>query len=267
MIKGLNLISNGKSKTYGLIGKTLKHSYSSKYFSEKFKKENISNSKYLHFELEDISELPFLINEHPELVGLNVTIPYKKTIIPLLDEIDRSSLFIGAVNTVKITRKNNKAFLSGYNTDAYGFEQTFLPCLKPHDDHVLLLGTGGASKAVAYVLRKNGIAYKEVTRSPYKSNQINYNMINERVIRRFSVIINTTPVGMYPNINEIVQIPYEYLDERNLLYDLIYNPDETQFLKLGKAEGARTVNGIKMFELQAERSWKIWNKKKLNLSF
>ena len=266
MIKRLNLLTNGKSKTYGLIGKTLKHSYSSKYFSEKFETENIPKAKYLHFELDDIAELPVLINEHPELVGLNVTIPYKKAIIPLLDEIDRSSLFIGAVNTVKIIRKNEKVFLSGYNTDAYGFEQTFMPCLKPHHDHVLLLGTGGASRAVAYVLRKNGIAYKEVTRSPYKSNQINYNMINEATIRRFNVIINTTPVGMYPNIDELVQIPYEYLDERNLLYDLVYNPGETQFLKEGKAKGATTVNGMKMFELQAEHSWKIWNKK-LNLSF
>jgi shikimate dehydrogenase len=266
MIKGLNLLTNGKSKTYGLIGKTLKHSYSSKHFSEKFKTENIHNSKYLHFELDDIAELPLLFKEHPELVGLNVTIPYKKAIIPFLDEIDRSSLFIGAVNTVKVIRKDDQVFLSGYNTDAFGFEETFIPLLKPHNDHVLVLGTGGASRAVAYVLRKNGIAYKEVTRSPYKSNQINYNMINEATVRRFNVIINTTPVGMYPKIDDLVQFPYEYLNEQNLLYDLVYNPTETLFLKEGKAKGATTMNGIKMFELQAERSWKIWNKK-IKLSF
>ncbi|MBU3927371.1 MAG: shikimate dehydrogenase [Bacteroidetes bacterium] len=263
MIKSLNLFANGKSKTYGLIGKTLKHSYSSKYFDQKFKTEKISNSKYLHFEIEDLKEFPKLFDVHPDLVGINVTIPYKKTIIHYLDEIDRSSRFIGAVNTIKVSRKHNKAFLSGYNTDAYGFEKTLLPSLKSHHQKALVLGTGGASKAVVYVLRKNGISYIEVTRFPYKSNQIGYNVISEEIIREYNIIINTTPVGMYPDVNDLVDIPYEYLNENNLLYDLVYNPEETQFLKVGKSKGATIINGIGMFELQAERSWKIWNKKSI----
>ncbi|PKP35102.1 MAG: shikimate dehydrogenase [Bacteroidetes bacterium HGW-Bacteroidetes-17] len=263
MIKSLNLFANGKSKTYGLIGKTLKHSYSGKYFEHKFKIENIGNSKYLHFEIDDLKEFPKLIEAHPDLVGLNITIPYKKTIIHYLDEIDRSSRFIGAVNTIKISRKNNKPFLSGYNTDAHGFEKTLFPVLKPHHHKALVLGTGGASRAVVYILRKNGISYLEVTRFPYKSNQIGYDMISEEIIREYNLIINTTPVGMYPNVEDLVNIPYDYLDQNNLLYDLVYNPEETQFLKAAKSKGAATINGSGMFELQAERSWKIWNRKSI----
>ena len=260
MINGLKLFTNGQTKTYGLIGKTLKHSFSSKYFEQKFRNENITNSKYLHFELKDLKEFPKILKDYPDLVGLNVTIPYKKRIIHYLDEIDRSSMFIGAINTIKVIRKKGKIFLSGYNTDAYGFEQTFLPLLKAHHHKALILGTGGASRAVVYVLRKNGIAYKEVTRNPFKSNQIDYSMINEDIIQRYNIIINTTPVGMYPHIEELIDIPYEFIDHHNLLYDLVYNPEETRFLKEGKLRGAATINGIKMFELQAEQSWKIWNK-------
>ncbi len=263
MTKRLNLFKNGKSKTYGLIGKTLNHSYSSKHFADKFKTENINNCKYLHFELEDLKEFPNILNEHPDLVGLNVTIPYKKSIIKYLDEIDRSSRFIGAVNTIKVSQKKNKIYLSGYNTDAFGFEETFLSHLKKHHERALVLGTGGASRAVVYVLRKNGIAYKEVTRNPYKSNQIHYSDITKELIQRYNIIINTTPVGMYPKIEELVDIPYPFLDQNNLLYDLVYNPEETMFLKEGKARGAITVNGMEMFKLQAERSWKIWNKKSI----
>lgn len=263
MTKGFKLFTNGESKTYGLIGKTLKHSFSSKYFAKKFKTEKISNCKYLHFELEDLKEFPSVLEEYPDLIGLNVTIPYKKNIIKYLDEIDRSSRFIGAVNTIKITRKKDKISLSGFNTDAYGFEKTFLPHLKEYHDHALVLGTGGASKAVVYVLRKNGITYKEVTRNPYKSNQIPYSFITKEILSRYKIIINTTPVGMYPNVNDAIDIPYHHLNEKNLLYDLVYNPEETQFLKEGKKQGATTVNGLKMFELQAERSWKIWNKKSI----
>ncbi len=263
MTKVLDFFKNGENKTYGLIGKTLKHSFSSKHFELKFKTENISNSKYLHFELEYIKDFPSILKKHPDLVGLNVTIPYKKSIIKYLDEIDRSSRFIGAVNTIKITRKKGKVILSGFNTDAYGFEKTFLPHLKPHHERALVLGTGGASRAVVYVLRKNGIVYKDVTRNPYKSNQISYPSVSEDILNRYKIVINTTPVGMYPDIEDAVNIPYQFLTEENLLYDLVYNPEETQFLKNGKAQGATTINGLKMFELQAERSWKIWNKKSI----
>ncbi len=266
MIKAFNLFTNGKTKTYGLIGQSLTHSYSSTYFENKFKNENIINSKYLHFELDEIEDIKNILKKHPDLVGLNVTIPFKKTIIHQLDEIDRNSLFIGAVNTIKVLRKKDKIFLSGYNTDAFGFEKTLLPLLKPHHKKSLVLGTGGASKAVVYILRKNGIAYKEVTRSPYKTNQLEYQMVSEQIIRNYNIIINTTPVGMYPDVNELVNLPYEYVDENNLLYDLVYNPEETGFMKEGKARGAVTFNGIKMFELLAEQSWKIWNKK-INLPF
>ncbi len=266
MIKGLKLFANGRNKTYGLIGRSLTHSFSSKYFEQKFKAENISNTRYLHFEIKDVKEIHRLLKENPDVIGLNVTIPYKKTVIHYLDEIDKYSMFIGAVNTIKVIRKDDTIFLSGYNTDAYGFEKTLLPILQPHHTRALVLGTGGASKAVVYVLRKNGIAYKEVTRSPYKSNQLEYGMISESIIRKYNIIINTTPVGMYPNIDELVNIPYEFINQNNLLYDLIYNPEETRFIKEGKARGAITMNGTRMFELQAERSWKIWNKK-FNLPF
>lgn len=266
MINSLRLFANGRIKTYGLIGKTLTHSFSSKYFEQKFKQENIVNTRYLHFELNEVKDIHDLIKKHPDLVGLNVTIPYKKSIIHHLDEIDKYSMFIGAINTIKILRKKDKVFLSGYNTDAYGFEKTLFPILQPHHQRALVLGTGGASKAVVYVLRKNGIAYKEVTRSPYKSNQLEYGMISENILRKYNIVINTTPVGMYPDVKALVNIPYEFINENNLLYDLVYNPEETQFIKEGKARGAITMNGLKMFELQAEQSWKIWNKK-LNLPF
>ncbi|MCP4551648.1 MAG: shikimate dehydrogenase [Bacteroidetes bacterium] len=247
-------------KTYGLIGKTLTHSFSNEYFKNKFKNENRNNLAYLNFELNDIDEFPKILENHPELSGLNVTVPYKQSIINYLDETDRDSRFIGAVNTIKIKRRNNKPFLTGYNTDTFGFEKTLLPLLQNHNKKALVLGSGGASKAIKFVLTRNGIPFLEVTRNQYKLRQIRYDMINEVLLKAYNIIINATPVGMFPDVNEVVNIPYEFINQNHLLYDLVYNPEETQFLKLGREKGAVTINGLKMLHLQAEQSWKIWNK-------
>lgn len=247
-------------KTYGLIGKSLTHSFSRDYFKKKFKEENHQNLVYLNFELDDIDEFPKILENHPELSGLNVTLPYKQSIINHLDEIDKNSRFIGAVNTIKISNKNNKLFLTGYNTDTFGFENTLIPLLRKSHKKALVLGTGGVSKAITFVLIKNGIPFLEVTRNPYKSRQIKYDMIDEPLLNAYNIIINATPVGMFPNINEVVDIPYEFINHNHLLYDLVYNPEETQFLKQGKERGALTSNSLKMLYLQAEQSWKIWNK-------
>ena len=245
-------------KVYGLIGYPLSHSFSKNYFTEKFEKENIPDCEYNLYPIEDINELAQLIKNTPSLLGLNVTIPYKESIIPFLDTLDETAKKVGAVNCIKI--KDQK--LIGYNTDVFGFKQSIKPFLESHHERALILGTGGASKAVHYVLKEIGIDCYFVTRNKQQTTNTHffeYKELNEYIINSFKLIINTSPVGMYPNINEAPEIPYQFITPSHLLYDLIYNPAETAFLKHGKQQGASTLNGLSMLHQQAEEAWKIWN--------
>lgn len=241
-------------KQFGLIGYPLSHSFSKGYFSEKFQKESIFDCQYDIFPLEKIEDFVELCAQHKNIVGLNVTIPYKEKIIPFLDELDDEAKAIGAVNTIKFT--NGK--MIGYNTDCFGFEMSLKPLLKAHHSSALILGTGGASKAVEYVLKKLGISFQYVSRTK-SSTSISYNDLNSFIIQHSTLIINSTPIGMYPNVDIAPNIPYDAITNQHLLYDLIYNPAETQFLTEGKIRGAQTKNGLEMLYLQAERSWEIWN--------
>jgi shikimate dehydrogenase len=239
---------------FGLIGYPLSHSFSKGYFSKKFQKENIVDCQYDVFPLERIEDFVELCEQHKNTVGLNVTIPYKEKIIPLLDELNKDAKEIGAVNTIKFT--NGKKI--GYNTDCFGFEMSLKPLLKEHHTSALILGTGGASKAVEYVLKKLGISFQYVSRTK-SEKAISYNDVNSFIIQHSTLIINSTPIGMYPNVDIAPNIPYDVITDQHLLYDLIYNPEETQFLTEGKIRGAQTKNGLEMLYLQAERSWEIWN--------
>lgn len=241
-------------KQYGLIGYPLSHSFSKGYFAEKFLKENILNCRYDIFPLETIQQFDALCKSHPNFVGLNVTIPYKEQVIPFLDALNEEAEAIGAVNTIKFV--NGKKI--GYNSDCYGFEMSLKPLLKIHHTHALILGTGGASKAVEYVLKKLGIKFQYVSRTK-SINTVSYEELDTFIIQHSTLIINTTPIGMYPKIDAAPAIPYDSINSAHLLYDLVYNPEETLFLKNGKSKGAQTKNGLEMLYLQAERSWQIWN--------
>ncbi len=318
---------------YGLIGNRLSHSFSEGYFAEKFRKEGIEDARYKNFPIKSIDELPGLINQNPQLSGLNVTIPYKEAVIPYLNEMDPDARAIGAVNTIRIERnqsaddafyhkndadlrktdhdikerngkktadmneknivdmdwkktiemngkkaidcdwksthdmKCNKTgpeqkdfFLTGHNTDLYGFETSLTPLLKPFHQNALVLGTGGASKAVIYALERMGVEYMLVSRNPSGKQVMAYEQINEEVMKNHQIIVNTSPLGMYPEVDKCPDLPYEYLSEYHILYDLIYNPAETLFLKKGKSKGSLIKNGLEMLELQAEKSWEIWNR-------
>jgi shikimate dehydrogenase len=236
-------------KTFGLIGKSLSHSFSSSYFNEKFFKEKITNTKYLNFELSDISEFPQLIKKQ-NLSGINITIPYKESIIPFLDELSENAKRIGSVNTVQIS--NGK--LIGHNTDIIGFKQSITPLLAGRNT-ALILGDGGAAKAVKFVFNQLNISHKTINRN----SSFDYSDITRELIGYNTIIINTTPIGMMPKIKNYPQIPYELLTEEHLLFDLIYNPKETLFLKYGRANKACTKNGLEMLQIQAETSWNIWN--------
>ncbi len=241
-------------KQYGLIGYPLSHSFSKGYFSEKFSKEKITDSNYEIYPIETIQYFEALCQSHPNFIGLNVTIPYKEQVIPFLDALDEEAKSIGAVNTIKF--ENGKKI--GYNSDCYGFERSIKPFLQTHHKEALILGTGGASKAVEYVLKKLGIQFQYVSRAK-SERAISYNDLNEEIIQKSTIIINTSPVGMYPNVTAAPPIPYEFIGEKHVLYDLVYNPEETLFLKNGKTKGAQVKNGLEMLYLQAERSWEIWN--------
>lgn len=243
-------------KIYGLVGYPLGHSFSQKYFSEKFLAENITDCQYQNFELKDLDkEIPRL-KILSNLYGLNVTIPYKTQIISYLDELTEESREMNACNCIKIS--NGKWI--GYNTDVTGFEKSFLPHLKSYHKKALILGTGGASKAVAFVLKKLGIEFLMVTRNNEKSSsEINYDDISEKVLADFNIVINTTPVGMYPNADAYPMLPYEYITDQFYFFDLIYNPAKTLFLSKAEEKGAVIENGEKMLIIQAEESWKIWS--------
>ena len=244
-------------KHYGLIGKSLKHSFSKKYFENKFSKEAINDCQYNLFELKNIEELNSLIKSNTTLIGVNVTIPYKESVIPFLDEIDDQAKEIGAVNTIKINPQTNKT--KGFNTDYLGFKNSLKPFLENIHERASILGTGGASKAVAYALRDLNINCLFVSRNPKSSEKISYNDVNEYVIKHHQIIINTTPLGTYPNVDTSPTLPYNQLTNNHLLYDLVYNPEETLFLKHGKEKGCITINGLQMLKIQAEKSWEIWN--------
>lgn len=245
---------NKHIKTYGLLGKKLSHSFSKKYFTEKFAVEKIENSLYENFELNDVGEFTKLIASNKNISGLNVTIPYKETIIPFLDSLTEDAQKIGAVNTIQFL--NGKTI--GHNTDVIGFEKSLLPLLKNHHQNALILGTGGAAKAVQFVLEKLNISFKYVSRKK-ANNQLIYTDLNEEIIEKHTLIINTTPLGMFPKIDELPQLPYQFISEKHLVYDLIYNPLESAFLKKAKAQGAVVKNGLEMLQLQAEESWNVWN--------
>ena len=243
---------------YGLIGKKLSHSFSAEFFNKKFAEEGISES-YRLFPLESISLLPALLEEQKDLKGLNVTIPYKEQVIPFLTSISPEAEKIGAVNVIKINREGNEIFLEGHNSDCIGFRDSLLPLLNPEIKKALVLGTGGASKAVEYVLNKLGIEVAFVSRNP-KPGNLNYHDLDKKIMEENLLIVNTTPLGMYPDIDSCPDIPYQYLTPRHVCYDLVYNPEVTEFLRRSALKGAKVKNGLEMLLLQALASWDIWQK-------
>lgn len=244
---------------YGLIGYPLGHSFSVGYFNEKFSNEHI-NAKYINFEIPSIEDFAEVIESNPELRGLNVTIPYKEQVIPYLDSLSPEANAIGTVNVIRITRKGDKTHLKGFNSDVIGFTRSIEPLLERHHKKALILGTGGASKAVDYGLRSLGIETKFVSRTK-RPGFFTYEEITPEIIKDYNIIVNCTPLGMYPNTDVCPTLPYEAMDSHNLLYDLLYNPDETLFMQKGKEHGAITKNGLEMLLLQAFASWEFWNGK------
>ncbi|RIA09109.1 shikimate dehydrogenase [Flavobacteriaceae bacterium MAR_2010_72] len=239
----------------GLLGKDISYSFSRTYFTSKFKNEHLPFN-YENFDIEDISEFPSVLKSNPNLVGLNVTIPYKEAIIPYLDAISDQVREIGAVNTITFSKDGK---LKGYNTDCYGFENSIKPYIKPHHKKALILGTGGASKAIAYTLKQLGIEFHHVSRAKNAKATFTYDDLTEAIIGTHTLIINCTPVGTHPKVNDCPDIPYDGITKAHLLYDLIYNPQQTKFLTCGEILGATTANGLEMLELQAEKAWQIWN--------
>ena len=245
-------------RQFGLIGFPLGHSFSKKYFSEKFQNENI-DARYDLYELSNISEFPNLRNSI-KLSGLNVTIPYKEQIIPLLDKLDDTATSIGAVNVIRFDYDNNgKATLTGFNTDAIGFENSLKPFLKPHHKKALILGTGGASKAILYTLQQLGIECSYVSRST-REGQLTYSDLNEEILNDNLLIVNATPLGTFPKTDACPDIPYQFLTDKHLLFDVVYNPAETLFMKKGRDAGATALNGEEMLIGQALAAWEIWNR-------
>lgn len=246
-------------KKYGLIGFPLGHSFSRNYFNNKFADEKI-DAEYVNFEIPSIQDFRCVIEENPNIYGLNVTIPYKQQVIPYLDELDADAEEIGAVNVIKFIREaGQKLKLVGYNSDVVGFMGSIKPLLKPYHRKALILGTGGASKAIVYGLRKLGISSVFVSRTK-KEGMLTYDELTPEIMQEFTVIINCTPVGMFPHTDACPALPYECLTGKHLLFDLIYNPEETLFMKKGAAQGAITKNGLEMLLLQAIGAWSIWNK-------
>jgi shikimate dehydrogenase len=245
-----------ENKIFGLLGKNISYSFSRGYFTEKFEKLNLKKHKYLNFDIQQIKDFPLIIGKENNLKGINVTIPYKEEIIPFLDKLDETAKKIGAVNTIKFTRRGN---LKGYNSDVVGFENSIKPLLQSHHKKALILGTGGASKAIAYALNKNNMKFKFVSRNPEGKNEISYSSLTQDILLNYTVIINCTPLGTFPATEKYPDIPYQFITEAHLLYDLIYNPEISTFLSKGKEKGAIIKNGFEMLQLQAEESWRIWN--------
>ena len=246
-----------KNKVFGLLGKDIEYSFSRGYFTEKFEKLDLQKYKYVNFDIQKIEDFTAVIKEGGDsLGGINVTIPYKEEVMKYLDKLDETAKAIGAVNTIKFTKRGN---LKGYNSDVVGFEKSIFPLIKKHHKRALILGTGGASKAIAYALKKNDIKFKFVSRKPEGKKEISYQDLTEEMMEKYQIIINSSPVGTSPNTERCPDIPYQFITANHLLYDLIYNPEVTTFLAKGKAQGATIKNGYEMLQLQAEESWRIWN--------
>ncbi len=243
-------------KLYGLVGKNIAYSFSKKYFTERFLKTKASDCVYDNFDISEIQEFRDVLKSNPTLKGLNVTIPYKEAVIPYLDSLSKKAVEIGAVNVIRFTKSGK---LKGYNSDAYGFKKALEPMLQEHHRKALILGTGGASKAVAFALKELGILHTFVSRQATE-NTIDYTKINAATFENYQIIINTTPIGTSPDVEEFPAIPYQFFTEKHIAFDLIYNPEETQFLKKAKQKGAVIKNGMAMLEFQAEKAWQIWNK-------
>ncbi|MGD1946562.1 MAG: shikimate dehydrogenase family protein [Croceivirga sp.] len=241
------------NRRFGLVGKNISYSFSKGYFTEKFKTLNLDNCSYENFDIEEIEKFSTVLKEQ-NIAGLNVTIPYKEAIIPFLDAMHGDARAIGAVNTITFTPEGT----IGHNTDAYGFRNSLDPILKEHHKNALILGTGGASKAIVFVLSELNIGYTYVSRNPLKG-QLRYSDLNNEILKTHSIIINCSPVGTHPNIHEKPSLPYHLISPKHLLFDLIYNPSETAFLAEGKKQGALVQNGLPMLQFQAEKAWEIWN--------
>lgn len=241
-------------RRYGLIGRTLTHSFSKNYFTHKFKELGTPDCVYDNFELKTIEEFPLLFDTHPDIKGLNVTIPYKEEVLPYLTSVNDVVKEINACNCIKVDGKN----LIGYNTDVIGFRASLEPKLKPHHKKALILGTGGAAKAIRYVLNQLGIEYALVSRRK-KMNEFGYEDVGDDILAEYHLIINTTPLGMYPNIDADPPIPYQFITPQHFLFDIIYNPAKTKFLCEGEKRGAQIANGYEMLIGQADESWRIWS--------
>lgn len=248
---------NKHMRRFGLIGKDISYSFSRNYFKNKFEAEDIKNTSYENFDLENINLFNTKLKQENNISGFNVTIPYKESVMPFLDKLNKKAEAIGAVNTIKITKKGKYV---GYNTDYYGFKKTLKPFIKKHHKKALILGTGGASKAIAYALKSLDIDYYFVSRKAGEHVKYTYNELTDAIINAHQIIINSTPLGTFPEIEMCPDIPYQAISKQHILFDLIYNPSETKFLRLGKQNNATSINGERMLELQAEKSWSIWNK-------
>jgi shikimate dehydrogenase len=244
---------------YGLIGYPLSHSFSKNFFTEKFSTEG-TEAEYNNYDINDIDLLPEIIDNNPDLKGLNVTIPYKEQVLHYLDKIDPAAAEISAVNTIRITKPGGIPFLEGFNTDIVGFRDSILPLLQKHHRKALILGSGGASKAVIKVFIDLGIDTITVSRNPQYKGEISYDDLDNGVMESYKIIVNCTPIGTYPLIEGCPAIPFEFVDDQHLLYDLVYNPSLTGFLKKGQQRGATIKNGLEMLHLQALASWNIWNR-------
>ncbi|NVO20257.1 MAG: shikimate dehydrogenase [Bacteroidetes bacterium] len=246
-------------KLFGLIGYPLSHSWSAQYFRQKFEELQLEDHEYRLFPLEKIENFPGLLSDHPGILGLNVTIPHKVTIIDYLDGLSKEAREIGAVNCIRLRESAGSIETMGFNTDCYGFRRSLEPLLEKYHRNALILGTGGASKAVAHVLNELGIQFRFVSRNPESPLILKYEELRKEILEQNTLIINTTPLGMFPDIKSYPDIPYQFLNKKHLLYDLVYNPSETQFLRKGRQAGAMIKKGIEMLQLQAEESWRIWN--------
>ena len=244
---------------YGLIGYPLSHSFSIGYFNEKFANENI-DAQYINFEIPSIDNLVEVLSSNPQLRGLNVTIPYKEQVIRYLDSISPEAQAIGAVNVIRVSQKGNQTFLRGFNSDVIGFTKSIEPLLERYHRKALILGTGGAAKAVDYGLKSLGLETQMVSRSR-KTGAITYDDVKAETIEEYNVLVNCTPLGLYPNVDLCPTLPYNAMNSRTLLYDLLYNPDETLFMRKGREQGATVKNGLEMLLLQAFASWEFWNGK------
>lgn len=246
--------------TYGLVGFPLGHSFSKGFFTEKFQKEGI-DAEYLNFEIPHIDGLRQIIESHPTLKGLNVTLPHKQAVIPLLDELSEEARAIGAVNVIRVTKTPQGIRLKGFNTDTIGFTKSITPLIRPQHRKALVLGTGGASKAICYSLESMGIEWQYVSRTP-RPGMLSYSEITQDIINDHTIIVNCTPVGMHPHTDACPPIPYEYLSDAHLVYDVVYNPLTTLFMQKAAAQGATTKNGLEMLHQQAIAAWEIWNAEK-----